>query len=49
MTTPDLTHATEVRTPCGWYDVISINATTVTVAADFWPIRIPKDRILETK
>jgi hypothetical protein len=38
----DLTHATAVRTPYGWYDVIAINATTVTVAADFWPIRIPK-------
>lgn len=49
MTAPDLTHATEVRTPYGWYDVIAVNATTVTVAADFWPIRIPNEKILESK
>jgi hypothetical protein len=45
----DLSTATQVRTRFGWYDVIAVNATTVTVAADFWPVRIPKERILEVK
>ena len=45
----DFTTATQVATPYGWYDVIAVNESTVTVAADFWPIRIPKSKILETK
>ena len=45
----DFTHATQVCTPYGWYDVIAVNETTVTVAADLWPIRIPKSKILEAK
>jgi len=49
MTTPDLTTATEVCTPYGWYDVIAVNADTVTVSGDFDDFRIPKSKILEVK
>jgi len=45
----DLTHATQVCTPYGWYDVIAVNETTVTVSGDFDDFRIPKTKILETK
>ena len=45
----DFTHATQVATPYGWYDVIAVNDTTVTVSGDFDDFRIPKTKILETK
>jgi len=45
----DFTTATQVCTPYGWYDVIAVNADTVTVSGDFDDFRIPKSKILEAR
>jgi len=45
----DFTHATQVQTPYGWYDVIAVNESTVTVSGDFDDFRIPKSKILEAR
>jgi len=49
FTPAQLLAAREIRTHYGWYDVLTVDALTVTVSGDFGDYKIPKTVILEVK
>lgn len=50
LTHGDLVGAKFIRTRHGWWDVVRVNAKSVTVATDFsWTERVPFTEVLEVK
>lgn len=50
LTAADLTGATHVRDRWGWWEVVRVNRTSVTVRGEHsWDERIPVGRILEAR
>ena len=50
FTHDDLAGAKFIRTRHGWWDVVRVNAKSVTVATNFsWTERVPFDDVLEVK
>jgi hypothetical protein len=45
----DLSTASAVRTHYGWFDLLAVNAETVTINGEFADYRIPKSTILEVR
>ena len=49
FTEMELRAARAIRTAYGWYRVVRVNTTTVTVVGDFGDYRVPEKNILEVR